>query len=297
MRRILLQPFENRPVIFDKPNLIISRGLSGLFILLPLFSVAQFVHLEEFVILEKYCPGEKSAVVRVLDQDNDDEFEYRWQHNGSGAETIIIDAEDFGREFCVERLCPCGTVYESCFVFDPEDLKKGRTILEKEDISCHGMNDGSVSVMASGPGPFRYHWSTGAATAGISGLTAGRYQVSVTDALGCEQILKTKIKEPRKLRLRPQLLAKNKTYSAVKLKISGGTPGYFLNGEKASKKFLFSTKKMKRYEFEVEDARGCVSQATIVLRKKFKKKKARAVLAKMPKKRKKGKCKLRCPKI
>src|SRR6185295_16190422 len=51
--------------------------------------------------------------------------------------------------------------------------------------TCAG-NDGSVGLTVSGgTSPYTYHWSSGATTQLISGLTAGIYTVTVTDAGGC----------------------------------------------------------------------------------------------------------------
>ncbi|MCH2044074.1 MAG: gliding motility-associated C-terminal domain-containing protein [Saprospiraceae bacterium] len=52
----------------------------------------------------------------------------------------------------------------------------------QSEASC-GQSDGSVElVMVGGLAPYNYTWSTGATTANISGLSAGVYTVTITDA-------------------------------------------------------------------------------------------------------------------
>ncbi len=52
-----------------------------------------------------------------------------------------------------------------------------------------GANNGSAMVSAvQGTLPYTYQWSNGASTPNISGLPAGNYTVTVTDAKGCESI-------------------------------------------------------------------------------------------------------------
>ncbi len=55
-------------------------------------------------------------------------------------------------------------------------------------ITCQvsGFNNGSINLNVSGGiGPYSYNWSTGATVQDISGLTEGKYFVTVTDANGC----------------------------------------------------------------------------------------------------------------
>ena len=56
--------------------------------------------------------------------------------------------------------------------------------------------NGSSTVTASGTqGPYAYQWSTGATSQTISGLTAGMYQVQVTDGQGCVKNFTTFIQQ------------------------------------------------------------------------------------------------------
>lgn len=51
---------------------------------------------------------------------------------------------------------------------------------------CPGSSNGSVTATpAAGTAPYTYQWNTGDNTATITGLTAGTYEVTITDAAGC----------------------------------------------------------------------------------------------------------------
>ena len=53
------------------------------------------------------------------------------------------------------------------------------------DVVCYGDNTGSITASATGgTTPYSYLWNTGATTSFISGLTAGTYSCTVTDATG-----------------------------------------------------------------------------------------------------------------
>ncbi|MCX6257829.1 MAG: T9SS type A sorting domain-containing protein [Bacteroidia bacterium] len=53
-------------------------------------------------------------------------------------------------------------------------------------VSCYGSSDGWITVIpAGGTSPYTYLWDIGSTVAHITGLAAGSYHVTVTDAHGC----------------------------------------------------------------------------------------------------------------
>ncbi len=66
------------------------------------------------------------------------------------------------------------------------------------DPLCNGGANGTagVNVVSGGNSPFSYSWSTTATTQNISNLTAGTYDVTVTDSLGCTQTSSVTLSNP-----------------------------------------------------------------------------------------------------
>jgi gliding motility-associated-like protein len=53
-------------------------------------------------------------------------------------------------------------------------------------LNCSNANSGAINLIVSGGTPtFNYSWSNGAITEDLTNLTAGNYQITVTDANGC----------------------------------------------------------------------------------------------------------------
>ncbi|MBK8627963.1 MAG: SprB repeat-containing protein [Saprospiraceae bacterium] len=53
--------------------------------------------------------------------------------------------------------------------------------------SCHGLNDGSISLSAlDGVFPYRYKWGNGGTVSTIDNLSAGSYSYTITDSRGCQ---------------------------------------------------------------------------------------------------------------
>ncbi|MGI5822301.1 MAG: SprB repeat-containing protein, partial [Bacteroidales bacterium] len=70
-------------------------------------------------------------------------------------------------------------------IVDQPDEALAATITQV-NINCHGGATGEATVNATGgTTPYEYEWSTGATTAGITGLSAGTYGVTVTDDNDC----------------------------------------------------------------------------------------------------------------
>ncbi len=103
------------------------------------------------------------------------------------------------------------------------------TITSSPSVSCNGDADGTATAGATGVGPFTYLWSPGGqTTASVSGLAAGTYNVTITDATGCQGAESFTITQPSPIALNVSgsaALCSNGPGSATVV-ATGGTPGY-----------------------------------------------------------------------
>ena len=66
------------------------------------------------------------------------------------------------------------------------------------NVDCNGNNTGAVYVTVSGgAAAYSYNWNSGSfAYEDITGLSAGSYSVTVTDANGCSALASASVSEP-----------------------------------------------------------------------------------------------------
>lgn len=131
-------------------------------------------------------------------------------------------------------------------------------------VSCPGGNDGSVTAVgAGGTTPYTYLWNTAQPGATLTGLTAGSYVVTVTDANDCSAAESVVLSEPQPFVFIDSIVTTRcfgSTDGAVYLNVSGATPGYsYAWSNNTSNQNLANVPK-GNYFVVVTDANGCTAQ-------------------------------------
>ncbi|MEO8085637.1 MAG: SprB repeat-containing protein, partial [Bacteroidota bacterium] len=99
------------------------------------------------------------------------------------------------------------------------------------NISCFGGSDGAVSAIPTGGNsPYTYIWSSGATTALATGLSAGNYTVTVSDANGCTKTFTQSLTQPpdlvSSLQSQSNILCNGASTGSASVIVTGGVPGY-----------------------------------------------------------------------
>ncbi|PCJ86558.1 MAG: hypothetical protein COA57_05985 [Flavobacteriales bacterium] len=142
------------------------------------------------------------------------------------------------------------------------------TVNAVTQVSCNGNNDGSITLTTSGGStPYNYEWSNGSTTEDISGLVAGPYEVSITDASGCVATKSIPVIQPDVLDL--TLTEVNASCGSpdgsASVNVTGGTSPY---------SYLWSTAETSNtttgliwgiYTVTVTDANGCTKTANAAI--------------------------------
>ncbi len=135
------------------------------------------------------------------------------------------------------------------------------------DVTCNGGNDGSITASTTGGvGTVTYVWNTipQQNTAGISGLTAGTYSVTATDANGCSVSTSYTVNEPTPITLGAPVItdATCLVGGTVTVTATGGTGTLtyvWSNGDNGT---LADSLTAGAVNLTVTDASGCSVTAT-----------------------------------
>ena len=137
------------------------------------------------------------------------------------------------------------------------------------NILCNGASTGAINLTASGgSSPYTYNWSDGNTTEDRTGLAAGAYAVTVTDASGCSQTTSITLTQPTAISLTTtptNINCNGASTGAITVSVSGGTTPYTYNwggGVTTQNRTGLSG---GTYNLTVTDANSCIKTATVTL--------------------------------
>ena len=143
------------------------------------------------------------------------------------------------------------------------------SISASTNITCNGANNGTATAtVVGGTGPYTYAWTpNGGSTANATGLSAGLYTITVTDANGCISIATVNITQPNPLTASitatTNIKCNGLNNGSFTVTAGGGTPNYSYNwtpngGSTANATGLSAG----NYTVTVTDANGCTATAS-----------------------------------
>jgi hypothetical protein len=139
------------------------------------------------------------------------------------------------------------------------------------DITCNGGSDGSATVEnIYGTPPFTYLWDDANAqvTPTATGLTAGTYNVTITDALGDEGVANVTLAEPTAIVITTSVTdasCATCTDGAYSAAAGGGSGGYGYSWSSGETSSVVSNVAPGTYIVTVTDGTGCSSTSSVTI--------------------------------
>ena len=137
------------------------------------------------------CRGEGDGAVDVTVSGGVAPYTYAWNHGATTEDISGLAPGTYQLTITDANGCTSSASWQ---LTEPLPLTINQVT---SHVSCFGANDGGVSLSVSGGTlPYSYSWNNGATTRDISNLAGGTYEVTVTDARGCEQQLQVVVQAP-----------------------------------------------------------------------------------------------------
>ncbi len=209
------------------------------------------------------CNGAKTGSATVSVSGGTGAYTYSWSPSGGTSATATgLGAGTYTVTITDANLC---TATQSFTIIEPNIL--AATAVAQTNVGCHGAATGSATVSATGgTGVYSYSWSpSGGTSATASGLSAGTYTVTVTDANNCTVTQSFIITEPTNILTASQGTIVNvnchgEATGSATVNVTGGTGSYSYSwspsgGTGATASGLaFGT-----YTVTVTDSNGCTT--------------------------------------
>lgn len=190
-------------------------------------------------------------------------YSYSWSNGATAEDLSNLVASSYQVTVTDAHGCLTST---SLTITQPEALVIGST---KTNVLCYGGADGSINLTTSGGTPsYSYLWSNGATTEDLSGLIAGSYTVTITDAHACTVSGNISISQPSLIVLSETHLnvsAFGGSNGAINLTVSGGVPSYNYVWTNGSTNSSLSSLTAGTYNVTVSDANGCTKSLIVIV--------------------------------
>ena len=212
------------------------------------------------------CYGANTGSASVMVNGGTSPYTYSWSPNVSSS-NIAVGLYSGNYYVTVTDANNC-TSSVNFFINQPQTPLSIN--LNKQDVSCYGYSDGTITVSPSGGiPPYSYFWMPGGfTTQHISGLSAGNYYVTVVDANGCSIQQSITITQPDGINLNVSIFHAycGLNNGRISLNPTGGTPPYFYSWNPSNysgQEINFLSPGI--YSVTVTDMAGCSSVGNFVI--------------------------------
>ncbi|WP_055149226.1 SprB repeat-containing protein [Jiulongibacter sediminis] len=192
-------------------------------------------------------------------------YNYSWSNSATTEDLSGLAAGTYSVTVTDDNNC---TATASVEITQPDTLIA--TITSSKKLSCDEAGDGEIDLAVSGGTEnYSYSWSNSATTQDLTGLQAGIYSVTVTDANSCTATASVEITQPDTLLATitstKDLTCYESADGEIDLTVTGGTESYSYSWSNSATTQDLTGLSANTYSVTVTDANGCSATATVEL--------------------------------
>jgi len=190
-------------------------------------------------------------------------YTYTWSNGSTESSLEGIPAGSYSATVVDQR--GCSLIYNQTF----SDIEPLDGLSSTVDPSCAEGTDGRIMIQVTGgTQPYSFLWQTGATTQDLIGVGAGLYNLTVTDANGCQRIFTEGL-----LQVSPITISAQQRTDAL-CEVADGSLSIAVAGGAAPYTYLWNTGATSpnltnlaagNYEVTVTDTKGCTARQLFVV--------------------------------
>lgn len=217
-------------------------------------------------VTDATCNGAANGAVDLTVSGGLAPYNYQWTGGYQTEDLQAVPAGTYEVTVTDSKIC---TTNNSANVGEPTAITLAFT---RTEPSCTGDNNGTATVIATGGTPgYTYDWAFTPGTNDneqITGLSAGTYDVTVTDGAACSVTGNVALADPPSLNAslinKDEISCANAADGSVEAQVTGGTPPIQYNWSNLATTPAISSLAPGTYNLTVTDLNGCDTTLNIV---------------------------------
>jgi len=213
---------------------------------------------------EESAANAKDAVAAAIATGGSPAYTYQWD-NGETS-NIALKLGEGQHTVTVKDKMGCST--QGTVTITQKTAALRIVLTEKQKLNCNGDKTAAlVLTVSGGKAPLQYQWNNPALSGDApTGLAAGDYLVTVTDAVGQKASANVKVEQPLALNVKLQVQSPATTNNAdgkAQAQLSGGTAPYTYAWDNGETTALATKLAPGTRNLTVTDSKGCTTQSNI----------------------------------
>ncbi|WP_160129897.1 PKD domain-containing protein [Kordia antarctica] len=228
------------------------------------------------------CFGQNDGELAITVSGGTPNYSYSWTRNAAPFSTDedISNLTAATYELTVTDDNNCGPITQSFVISEPNELMV--SLVSQTNVACFGETSGAIEVASSGgtptetsPGVFEYNYAwTGpnsftSTDQNLTSLEGGTYNLTVTDANGCDDTLSVILTQPDEIVITfesTEILCFGDDNASITItNISGGSGSYTIEWSNFGAGMSQTNLSAGNYTITITDSNNCTASVTVTI--------------------------------